>query len=353
MGEVENNISYVIIPFYYEGKKKFKKIEKELLKGQINFSQINFDNDLFLEYVEALLKKTILFKLEDIPENADDSRMILFGTGVGFLVVRYSFPIKTEEQIDQKPQKDIKDQNDIIRGVLDKIKKDNYEPLNTIMNAIPHAIFFPAGGKKNALMYNLLISKIVNSEDYEVLAEYEQQYSIDKMHEIYYSSNKLTIVTDQHLKNLRESKYYKEEQKFREQWEESLLYIFLLLQHERKAYSIYRKQVIDGRKLNKRKINLIKYEIIELLSCYSFTMVTENVDIQNVYSEYRKKLYLSEYESALSELIFRLDNEMEKKKEKKISSISFFITILSVAQLISVVIDLFYFWKDYSFIILK
>lgn len=346
MGEVENNISYVIIPFYYEGKKNFKKIEKELLKGQINFSQINFDNDLFLEYVEALFKKTILFKLEDIPENADDSRMILFGTGVGFLVVRYSFPIKTEEQIDQKPQKDIKDQNDIIRGVLDKIKKDNYEPLNTIMNAIPHAIFFPAGGKKNALMYNLLISKIVNSEDYEVLAEYEQQYSIDKMHEIYYSSNKLTIVTDQHLKNLRESKYYKEEQKFREQWEESLLYIFLLLQHERKAYSIYRKQVIDGRKLNKRKINLIKYEIIELLSCYSFTMVTENVDIQNVYSEYRKKLYLSEYESALSELIFRLDNEMEKKKEKKISSISFFITILSVAQLISVVIDLFYFWKD-------
>ena len=84
-----------------------------------------------------------------------------------------------------------------------------------------------------------------------------------------------------------------------------------------------------------------------MLSCYSFKLVTEDVEFQNVYAEYRAALDLAENEGTLSDLVFRLDDEIDKGREKKITFITFVITIFGMTQFISVIIDIIDFVNSF------
>ena len=69
-------------------------------------------------------------------------------------------------------------------------------------------------------------------------------------------------------------------------------------------------------------------------------VITEDTEFQALYDEYRRILNLSDYESTLSDLVFKLDDEIDKGRDKKINFISLIIAVLGLFQLVSVVADI-------------
>ena len=329
MSKMEHNASYIFIPFQYRGKDDFRTLMKDA-------ENVSFSNQLFFGYIGALYKQAMHVKLNDISDGAEEVELVLFGTGIGFLLVKYIF-VNGADGVSEQENK--------VRTVLEQVKADNYEILNQVKNKLPDTVFFPASVEKNPMVYNVLISKISNAENCCFTAGSECIHKIDRLHECYCSANQLSLVTNQHYSNLcQKSEDAEGEQKFRNKFEQTILLLLLLLHHERRAYLIYREMIVVGGKKETKKLKKLKSGILDLLSCYSFKLVSEDVEVQQVYSKYREVLGVTEYEDALSDLVFRLDDELDKEKDKKFNNISMIIAVLGMLQLISVVLDIISFF---------
>jgi len=239
---------------------------------------------------------------------------------------------------------EIDDQVKDINAKLEDIREGRYKILNSLIEEISCIGLFPGGDKRNVFAYNILISKVGNQVYNFINADAKNDYKIDRLHECWCSSAYLSLVSNQHYKSLlgrNEDRVL--EQSFRDRYEEPFWMLSLLLHHERQAYLIYRRAIVSEANRGKKQLRVLKKKIIDLLTCYSFKLVSEETDIQNWYSEYRNVLKLSEYEQTFSDLIFRLNDELDKNKEKKVTIISLFIAVFGLFQLISVVLDIITF----------
>lgn len=340
MSTIADNVSYILIPFRYNGKKSIGKYITELNDNNIDFVPISFDNPLFLGFIEALYQKVSGYKIHVKEIACDEMQFYCFETNIGFLAMKYVFSNKEHSSIMQ--------QSDVIRNISDEIGNGTNDLLNKIDDFMPLVQFFPASGGRNCLTYNVSISKINNVESNLLTSGSERIFKIDKLHECYCSSKNMSIITNQHYDNLMIKEEDKvKEQQFRDKYEVYFLMMFMLLHHERQAYLIYREQIVTEKSKESRIVKELKGKILDLLSCYSFKLVTEDVEFQNVYAEYREVLDLAENEGTLSDLVFRLDDEIDKGREKKITFITFVITIFGMTQFISVIIDIIDFVNSF------
>ena len=68
--------------------------------------------------------------------------------------------------------------------------------------------------------------------------------------------------------------------------------------------------------------------------------MTEDDEFQGLYKDYRDVLNLTEYEETLSELVFKLDDEIDKGRDGRMNMISLVIGIMGLLQLITVVMEI-------------
>ena len=330
MSKIENNISYILIPFQYINTKSFETI---IEKSSHLLSKVSFHNELYLGYIDSLYKKTSSYSLDFPDQKCDEIIITLFDTGLGFISIKYSFPNAADSLSLQEKQ---------IQTILEDIKNNNFNILNNLAGLLNGIIFFPGSIEKNALIYNIIIAKINNPESSMLISNSESKYQIDKLHEFHCSSNSICLLTNQHYENIRDSKHetIEKEQFFRDKFENALLIMFMLLHHERRAYLVFRDLIVRNRHNSPKVVKAIKTKIMKLLSCYSYKLASEDVSLQQLFFFYREVLNLSEYETTLSDLIFRLDDELGKARENRITIISLLIAIMGLFQLISVILDL-------------
>ena len=90
-----------------------------------------------------------------------------------------------------------------------------------------------------------------------------------------------------------------------------------MLHHERQVLLNCKRNTIGLIKTDGKQVARIKSTILDCLSCYSFETVSDDAITQLVYEKYKGILKLPLLEENMSNLIFKLDDEIGKKKEAK------------------------------------
>ncbi len=328
MSEIKNNVSYILVPFIYKGKQSFNSYITNIQQLQLN--KVAYDAEVFLGFVDAIWERASYY------ETVIDNQIIqiqCFDTGMGFVIFKELFDnevYKTAESVSMS-----------VKEMALSIEKKENKVFNNLVDVLGDITVFPAGGKQRCLTFNMLIDKVSNSENLWIRPSNSSVIRIDKMHEFYTMANSMTVISNQHYSNLvLKDEDRLTEQNFRNLYENNLLNAFMMLHHERQMYLYLRERIVIEKNSKDKIIKEIKKQIMDVLTCYSFKIVTENEDFQQVYNEYKSFLNLEDYEKILSDLVFRLDDEIDKGKEKRITLISFVITILGLMQLITVVRDI-------------
>lgn len=336
MNSIDYNNYYVLIPFYNgEGIDfdNYMATVSSTFNVQIDNTEVDCDN-LLLGFIDELFHTVRCYKINGSTKTGEaefERRIYYFDTRMGFFAYRFSFSNREEEY-------DVQKEN--IEEIIKQINEEKYSDFVMWKNRLNRLIFFPAGNQNECLLYSFFIG-----EDHETHSFFQKTGNvnqIDKLHGYEINTNRLNIVTNQRYKKLIERDAEKlEEEQFRSKYEDSVFFLFLLLQHERQMYFWLRKQVVINKTGKRKEVSEIKDAIIDLLSRYSYTVASEEKNIHAIYSSYREVLKLSEYESSLSDLVFKLDEEKEKEKDKWMTVVSFVIGCLGLLQLISTGIDIF------------
>lgn len=337
MNSINQNMYYILIPFFYEKEKNFDKYIIDSI-GQDNLHEEEIDADnLLLGFIDELFDSVRCYRIPDSLNNefCECEKLIYyFNTKMGFFVYRIGFSneIGSEDQIKT------------VNGIISQINNDNYEDFIVWKQKLAKVMFFPDATAKECLMYSFLIGE--NNRAASYFPKEDNANEIDKLHSYYIDSNRLDITTNQKYKDLiKRDEDIQLENKFRNKYEYSFFLVFLLLQHERQMYFWLRKQVVVSNK-NRKNIRVVKDRIIDLLARYSYTIVSEDKRLSVVYSSFRETLMLSEYESSLSDLVFKLDEETEKEKERRMKVVSGIVGFLGVMQIISTIIDIINFLQQ-------
>lgn len=310
--------SYLLIPFDID---EAVDVEKSFKAKWNNISPRDIKNDLLIGYVEEIIKKSTGYNM-GIPENIKKaipelSKMVIhfFKTGIGFVILKYNFD----------PNKELSDKLESINKIREALKNSNIEDSNiiTYLKKIQFINFHK--GNNNVLTLNFFTGKVSKKE-------VESYYSFDdsevNLFDMY--SDEITVYTDLLFNAVAEKQI-----EFRNKYEESLLLMYMLLHHERQLYLKLRTKVVT----KDEKISNIKTKLLEMLTEYSFDIVSDDADFQELYERYKEILKLSNYEDTVSELVYKINDEMESKKEKRMNILEFIIAAIGVLQIISVVLD--------------
>ena len=123
--------------------------------------------------------------------------------------------------------------------------------------------------------------------------------------------------------------------------------VFLLLHHERQILLKCKKETSKLLIQKNPQIEKLKSKILDCLSIYSFETVSDDAITQLVYSKYKEVLKLSLLEENMSDFIFKLDDEIAKKKDERINKLTLPITILGIISVIAAIMDIIRHILDY------
>ena len=332
MNSIENNIFYILIPFQYEGKVGFERYVSsiESVSG-VRLKKNVTNDDFFLGFISETYRKCLSYDIEVIEEK-QCIRIFCFESNVGFIVFTKTFNNKSNNTYESM-YKDIE-------SLSKRLCEGQDQSLQLFKSNLPFISLFPVGSLKKCLVVSNVITKLSPSETRKLNSDNESIHNIDKLHECYCSSEHILIISNQHYCNICSEEEKALEQDFRNKYNDNILKMFMLLHHERQLYLILRKQIVNAKNENAKVIKKIKERIIDLITCYSYKVITEDTEFQALYDEYRRILNLSDYESTLSDLVFKLDDEIDKGRDKKINFISLIIAVLGLFQLVSVVADI-------------
>ncbi len=335
MTDSRDNVSYILVPFYYSGKRDFDKYVSGLYDGS-KFIPQQFKNDIFLSFIETLFKNVTGYKIAQELERASDSFSYCFDTGMGFLVLKYLF----SNSGDGNPSEVLRAQSDELKSLVSSIEKGENKDLARLEKMLAgnedKVKFFYGSSIKKCMVFSMAIGKMTSDPELFWVGDIsdEQSFANDKLHLYRGSTQKMSIITDQYYGNLAYGKNndLEKENSLRTRYEDDFLMMFILLHHERQMYFYLRDQIVADPKARAKRIKTVKESIIKLLTCYSYKIVTEDVDFQRIYEGYREVLNLTEYEDALSDLIFRLNEESDKGKERRLTIIEIFIALIGLAM---------------------
>lgn len=359
MSIIDNSVFYVLIPFQYKGKKSIEQyIERIGKTGDLIFHKKEINDEFFLGYINETYKRCSAYEIERnekaLSRNEDflnknekplnnkeeslNIELYCFDTNMGFFVSKLDYDNREYNKFTVMLEE--------TQRFANSLSEYSHAGFMMLVEKMGEISVFPAGGKKKCLILSNAISKISAAELGELKNDNTDVYKIDKLHECYISSDHFCFVTNQYFSNIDNEEERKAEENFRKKYEENFLKVFLILHHERQMYLILRKQIVNQKSSNNAAIRKTKKQIIDLLTCFSYKIVTEDKEFQSVYNEYRNTLGLAEYESTLSDLVFKLDDEIDKGRDKKINFVSLLIGILGLLQLVTVITDIINYFTN-------
>ncbi len=366
MTDINYNVSYILIPFSYSGKDRFDKYVNRF-KQQWKLREAPFTNDIFLGFIETLFNSVVVLDNEKEHQSIDDISIYYFNTGMGFIVFKKTYlntsvalaewdDTQSKNTPDSKEQKNvIEQQSKELEILISSIEEGSNDDLRDLKQNLGDKInLFYNSSVKRCLVFSMAVGKITNDQSLFWNDDIKKTQIIGNgnLHYCYGSPQKMSIVTDQYLSNLALGKEkeanIQAEERFRSKYEDDFFMMFMLLHHERNMYFYLREQMVSKLQTKSIKVGKVKDKIINLLTCYSYKIVTEDVDFQNIYEQYRDTLSLTEYENALSELVFRLNEEADKNKERRLTIIEIFIALIGldasfphIRRFIEILISLF------------
>ena len=113
-----------------------------------------------------------------------------------------------------------------------------------------------------------------------------------------------------------------------------------MLHHERQVLLNCKRNTIGLIKTDGKQVARINSTILDCLSCYSFETVSDDAITQLVYEKYKGILKLPLLEENMSNLIFKLDDEIGKKKEAKITKLTIVFSLLGAISVLGSALDI-------------
>ena len=366
----ENNISHILVPFEYTGKKGLSEYVKSSgLFGTIEKVSKDADcTDGLINYILDLYEHITSFSIKNVVKNPNMKIYLhCFDTGIGFLDVEMNF-VNTIQGTQMNPLVMGKTILKIIHvleerasgtvdsGYLERIhilekktpvtEDSNYteesHKIKGWMNKVEGGKvirFFPLGKTGNSITYNTYFS----GDEEEIFGDKFKEYRMYTNNHGRCSKKTLTMRTIVNIQDLEDRTEEQEDVKrFRKQYRK-MFWLYLLIQHERIASMIYRGNVISKGTIAHKRIKDINQKIVDLRTCYSFKSVSDDEDIQKLYSLCREMEGLDDYERDLDDLIIRVDNEIAKKGENGLTIFTIVISLLGLFQLASVILDFYQF----------
>lgn len=124
----------------------------------------------------------------------------------------------------------------------------------------------------------------------------------------------------------------------------SYFLMYLLLIHEQQVLFMYYEQVIDfmskdintdRSKKNFKNARILKKNLLECLTDYSFEVISEEKYYQNVYLKYRELLSLEALEGNIGDLVNAINDELTSRRDGFINALFGLITIFGIVSVLS------------------
>lgn len=383
--DIIKNRFKIIVPYIY-GKQKLL-FEKYFHSHLTVFSTFGFEFlikplevDMLLSHVSEMLEQVLYYDCDlrsgTEPEAVDGLHLALdrievyhFPTNIGFITFEIGFDnsMNITEMI--RSMNKMLSSIETGKGEYDDSSSDYGEKLivskmESILEVLKELELFPTTKRKSCFWYQMLIAKINEAQAFSLRHinddgtvaigymptrndDVETELKIDKLHECHLTAKGMGLITNLNLAAIMDSPEDKRQEKvFRSEYNMSFFLAFLLLQHERLLLLSYKKSMLTLKKNGHRASEDLKTRILNCLSCYTFQSISDDANCQLIYSGYRGLLKLSQDEEIMSNIIFKIDDELGKKKEKKVTVLSLLLATLGIVSIVSSVLDIITFFMD-------
>lgn len=383
--DIIRNRFKLIVPYIY-GKRKvlFEKFFNSYLN---EFSTVGFrfmkkplEVDMLLSHVSEMLEQVLYYECDlrsdKGTEAVNELRLTLervevyhFPTNIGFIAFDIGFDSSMNITEIIHSMNMILSSIETGKGVHTASSRDYGENLivskmESVLDILKELELFPTTKRKSCFWYQMLIAKIDEAQafslrhinnDGTVAVGYmptrnddvETELNIDKMHECHLTAKGMGLITNLNLAAILDNpEDTRQEEIFRSEYNPSFFLAFLLLQHERLLLLTFKKRMLTLKKNGRKESEALKTSILNCLSCYTFQSISDDANCQLIYSGYRGLLKLSQDEEIMSNIIFKIDDELGKKKEQRVTLLSLLLAILGIVSIVSSVLDILTFFMD-------
>ena len=353
------NRSFIVVPFTYKEQTDFDVF----MRGNfVSFHKSEVEKEPLLNHISELYEKVNYYVKEpdykEMEENSValvKSAVYLFPTMLGFYVSELEFgeSVAVEDMITA-----LKDLVEYIEA-RDKVFETKWKTeaaFKQIGEDVIQAMSLFSEKQNVCFLFHSVAEKISEEQAYNLRhinklgtlppndvskknETVEAQLQIDKVHDYHLSAKCMAMVLGLSKETIRESKesYIP---KYQENYVNNSFLLFLLLHHERQIMVRCKNDMIEVLNSRKKGIQMLKSNILDCLSFYSFQTVSDDSITQLVYDRYKEVLKIPQMEETMSNLIFKLDDELEKKKEKKMNQLTFGIAVFGIVSIIGATMDI-------------
>ena len=377
--------SFIMVPFFYKEQKPFAEFMKENFEG---FQKDVIYKEPLLNHVSGLYEQVQYYvekvNFEEVQE--DDVALIkreiyLFPSKVGFYVSELEFGDKSEATMQLEDKKKISNYARMVTALKDlveyiEVKDEKFESewkddprFWQIGEKTREAMAVFKEEQPSCILFHALAEELEDRDAYDFRhinklgtlskeaiprgnEEVEAKLEIDKVHSCQLSVKcmAMTISLSKENARKREDIYF-----YQKNYIHNSFLLFLLLHHERQvlikckkdtvelkatSYSWWEKALYSLQKKPVNSVGSIKSNILDCLSLYGFETVSDDAITQLIYAKYRKVLKIPQMEEAMSNLVFKLGDEIGKEKDEKINTLTFWITVLGITSAVSAVMDI-------------
>ncbi len=384
------NRSFIMVPFYYKEQESFDEFMR---KNFMDFKKDNIEQEPLLNHISGLYEQVQYYVEEITPEETKEDEVALikreiylFPTKVGFYVSELEFGDRSEESL--KKEKKNSEHAQMIAALKDlveyiEVRDEKFESkwkdepaFKQIGEKTSQALTIFKEEMPSCILFHSLAEKVSDADAYDFRhinklgtlsadaipernEEVEAKLEIDKVHSCQLSAKCMAMVIGLSKEIARDREYIYFYQK---NYIHNSFLLFLLLHHERQVLIKCKKDTVELKavsyswwerillKLKNKSVNSvgnIKSNILDCLSLYSFQTVSDDAITQLIYTKYREVLKIPQMEEAMSNLVFKLDDEIGKEKDAKVNKLTFWITVLGITSAISAVMDIISRIMDY------
>ena len=380
---IRNRIK-VIVPYLFDKRKTlfedyFNSHTDSFTNAGIKFSRKTPEADAFLSHVSEMLQQVLYYACELLQNTmlkaGNDDNLLLerievycFPTNIGFVSFDIGFSSSMMISDIIQSMNKLMSSIEMSKTTLSDTGADYGEniivsKINTVLDILSELQLFPTTSRKSCYWYQMLIAKINEAQAFSLRHingdgtiaigymptrndDVETELKIDKLHECHLTAKGMGLITNLNLNAITDNYENKcMEELFRSEYNESFYLAFLLLQHERLLLLTYKKRMLTLQKNGYKELGALKTSILNSLSCYTFQSISDDANCQLIYFGYRGLLKLSEDEEAMSNIIFKIDDEISKKKEQRVTVLTLLITVLGITSIVSSILDIITFFE--------
>jgi len=383
--DIIKNRFKIIVPYIYGNRKilfekYFNRYLNEFSTVGFRFMKQTLEVDMLLSHVSEMLEQILYYDCDlrsgTVSKAVDEPHLALerievyhFPTNIGFITFDIGFDNSMNITEIIHSMNKMLSSIETGKGVHADSSGDYDENLivskvESMLDILKELELFPTTKRKSCFWYQMLIAKIneaqafslrhINNDGTVAIGymptrndDVETELKIDKLHECHLTAKGMGLITNLNLAAIKDNpEDTRQEEIFRLEYNTSFFLAFLLLQHERLLLLTYKKRMLTLKENGRRESEALKTSILNCLSCYTFQSISDDANCQLIYSGYRGLLKLSQDEEIMSNIIFKIDDELGKKKEQRVTVLSLLLALLGIVSIVSSVLDILTFFMD-------